>query len=66
MLNSKLMSKWHTVLGFVLLTLSAPLALAAPQIESFGVDQVNSLEPGTELEFTVEGTPKARVTLKIN
>ena len=65
MFNSKLISKWRTVLGFVWLTLSAPLALAAPQIESFGVDQVSSLEPGTELEFTVEGTPKARVSLRI-
>lgn len=60
-----LFSKWGTVFGFVLLTIFSPLAVAAPFIESFGVEQVSSLEPGTELEFTVEGTPKARVTLRI-
>lgn len=65
MLKSQLMSKWHTFFSLILLTVFSQLAVAAPRIESFGVEQVSSLEPGTELEFTVEGTPKARVSLKI-
>lgn len=65
MLNSEFASKWRAVFGFVLLTIFSPLAVGALQIERFGVEQVSSLEPGTELEFTVEGTPKARVSLRI-
>lgn len=38
---------------------------AAPQIESFRVEPVEELTPGSELVFTLEGTPKAKVTMTI-
>ena len=65
MFKSKLFSIWCSSFIVVLLALFAPVAAAAPDINSFGVDQVASLDPGTELEFTLEGTPKARVSLRI-
>lgn len=37
----------------------------APQISSFSVEPVESLTPGSELVFTLEGTPKAKVTMNI-
>ncbi|MEO6975913.1 MAG: glycine zipper 2TM domain-containing protein [Gallionella sp.] len=37
----------------------------APRIDGFNVDEVSSLRPGTELNFTVYGTPGANVTLGI-
>jgi len=40
-------------------------AVSAPRVESFNVDQVNNLAPGTELEFTLIGTPGAAVELQI-
>ena len=66
MFKSKLLSTWRAAITFVVLGVLTPLAaIAAPVIESFGVEQVTSLEPGTELEFTLEGSPKARVSLRI-
>lgn len=37
----------------------------APSIDSFTVAPVNQLSPGTELVFTLQGTPKSRATLTI-
>lgn len=52
---------------FSLLLVASPLALAAhPDIDSFDVEQVSSLDPGTELVFRIEGTPKARASLRIS
>ena len=65
MINSKLFSMWGPAFLFALLTFFASAASAAPAIDSFGVDQVTSLEPGTDLDFTLEGTPKARASLRI-
>lgn len=36
-----------------------------PQIDSFEVDTVEKLDPGTDLVFTLEGTPAAKATLRI-
>lgn len=58
----------HTIRSilFSLLLLVSPLALAKhPDIDSFDVEQVSSLDPGTELVFRIEGTPKARASLRI-
>jgi hypothetical protein len=38
---------------------------SAPQIESFSVEPIEDLTPGSELVFTLEGTPKAKVTMTI-
>ena len=40
-------------------------AAAAPQIRDFGVAQVRRVGPGSELEFTLGGTPGAAVVLQI-
>jgi len=37
----------------------------APQIQSFDVDEVRRLRPGNDLDFTVEGTPGGKATLRI-
>lgn len=51
---------------FAVLTLFSALVYAAhPDIESFDVEQVTALDPGTELNFTLEGTPKARASVRI-
>ena len=65
MFKSKLFSRWSFAFIFTTLALFAPMAAAEPEISSFGVDQVSALDPGTDLEFTLEGTPKARVSLRI-
>ena len=65
MFNSKLFTLWSAAFIFALLAIYTSVVQAAPQIDSFGVDQVSAIEPGTELEFTLEGTPKARVSLRI-
>ena len=65
MFKSKLFSTWSSTFIFALLALFAPVAGAAPDISSFGVGQVTALDPGTELEFTLEGTPRARASLRI-
>lgn len=41
------------------------IAQAAPQILSFRSEFVNDLSPGTELTFTVEGTPRTKASLTI-
>ncbi|UBF30683.1 hypothetical protein K9N68_36590 (plasmid) [Kovacikia minuta CCNUW1] len=38
---------------------------AAPQIDSFRVNPVSQLSPGTELVFTLQGTPNAQAMLTI-
>lgn len=38
----------------------------APQIDSFTVNSVDRLSPGTELVFTLEGTPNARASFTIS
>jgi hypothetical protein len=66
MFKSESFSIWGARFIFALLALFAPLAaVAAPHIDNFGVDQVSSLDAGTELDFTLEGTPKARASLRI-
>jgi len=63
----------HTLfvsLALFLGTVIAPgLAQAAPvvtpQIDSFEVDAVERLEAGTDLVFTLEGTPASKATLRI-
>jgi outer membrane lipoprotein SlyB len=38
----------------------------APTIQSFDVDEVRRLRPGNDLDFTLDGTPGGRATLRIN
>lgn len=45
---------------------TAALAQTAPRITGFEVQQVPRLAPGTELNFTVHGTPAARAVLRID
>ena len=39
---------------------------ATPRIDGFNVDEVQSLTPGTDLVFTLYGTPNGHATLHIN
>ena len=57
---------WRAALSFVLLFVFAPAVIAAPKITGFDVDQVETLRPGTEVDFTLSGTPKARATVRIS
>ncbi|MCL5802112.1 MAG: hypothetical protein M1283_06335 [Gammaproteobacteria bacterium] len=54
---------------FVSAVIAPGLAQAAPvvkpQIDSFEVDAVERLEAGTDLVFTLEGTPDSKATLRI-
>lgn len=60
------MSRFTRSILFALFLAASPLALAAhPDINSFDVEQVSALDPGTELTFRLEGTPKARASLRI-
>lgn len=65
MLKSKSFSVWRAGFILALWALFAPMVAAAPHIDNFEVEQVGTLEPGTELEFTLEGTPRARASLRI-
>jgi outer membrane lipoprotein SlyB len=38
----------------------------APTIQSFDVDEVRRLRPGNDLDFTLDGTPGGKATLRIN
>ncbi len=38
---------------------------ASPQVDSFQVASDSGLQPGSRLQFTVEGTPHARATIRI-
>ena len=64
MFNSTL-TMWRAALTFMVLILVAPLSHAAPKITGFDVDQVTTLRPGTTVDFTLSGTPKARATVRI-
>ena len=66
-----------TLLTAIAMALAAPLAATAqaqtyrtvaqtPRITGFDVEQVAELTPGTELNFTVWGTPRAQATLQID
>lgn len=56
----------RAIISFVALFLFASFAIAAPQITGFGVDQVTTLRPGTAVDFTLSGTPKARAKVRIS
>lgn len=64
MFNSTL-TMWRAILTFMALIMFAPLSYAAPKITGFDVDQVSTLRPGTTIDFTLSGTPKARATVRI-
>ena len=61
MLNSTY-AQCRAIISFVALFLFASLAVAAPQITEFEVDQVTTLRPGTAVDFTLSGTPKSRAS----
>jgi hypothetical protein len=44
----------------------AQLQTDTPQIDSFTVNSVNQLTPGTELVFTLEGTPSSKASLTLS
>ncbi len=74
------MRQLPTLLTAIALALAAPLATSAqaqtyravaqtaqtPRITGFDVEQVSELTPGTELNFTVWGTPRAQGALQID
>ena len=39
---------------------------AAPQISNFTVDITDQLTPGSDIDFTLEGTPKGQATVRLN
>lgn len=62
-------------LPFLILLLAFGLTVAEPaaaaqgrstEIDAFFVDPPNQLSPGTELQFTVEGTPKGKASVRIS
>lgn len=73
--------RWQRALGATILAggligLTAPearaqplvpmlVAQAVPQIDTFSAEPVNDLSPGTELIFTVEGSPGSKATISI-
>ena len=63
MLNSTF-TLWRA-LSFLVLAVFASASYAAPKITGFDVDQVSTLRPGTQIDFTLSGTPKARATVRI-
>ncbi|MHB8916106.1 MAG: hypothetical protein ACYC4K_09885, partial [Thiobacillus sp.] len=65
MLNSTY-TQCRAIISFVALFLFASFAIAAPQITEFEVDQVTTLRPGTAVDFTLSGTPRARATVRIS
>lgn len=65
MLNSTY-TQCRAIISFVALFLFASFAIAAPQITEFEVDQVTTLRPGTAVDFTLSGTPKARAKVRIS
>jgi len=64
------------VAAFPLLSVTVPVpaqaqnhpraAAIAPRIEAFNVDEVRRLEPGTELNFDLYGTPGGNATVRID
>jgi hypothetical protein len=45
--------------------LAQAATVVTPKIDSFGVDAVDKLDPGTDLVFTLQGTPASEATLRI-
>ena len=41
-------------------------ARSAPQISNFTVDMTDQLTPGSDIDFTLEGTPKGQATVRLN
>ena len=66
MLNTTYYQKCRALISSMALFLFASLAFAAPQITEFEVDQVTTLRPGTAIDFTLSGTPKARASIRIS
>lgn len=52
-------------LAFVPLTAQA-VSQSKPEIDSFQVEQVEQLDPGTDLAFTLEGTPGAKASVRVS
>ena len=46
-------------------TFAQPAGPASPRVEGFDIEQVQQLTPGTDLNFTVWGTPGGTATLRI-
>lgn len=65
-LSLALMLACSTPLPALAQAASARSAIAAPRITGFDVEQATQLDPGTELNFTVWGTPSAQATLQID
>ena len=59
------------VAGFVgtlptLVTAQSINSRQAPQVSSFTVDQSDQLTPGSDIDFTLEGTPKGQASVRLN
>src|SRR5919201_3950944 len=72
MMNTCAVGRTHVpgVLALLALLLGALLTsaqvAAPPEILHFEADPVDALEPGTELSFRLEGTPRAQATVSIS
>lgn len=73
----KLNSRFTRVLTFMLMlgtvsltpqlsTAKQPNASFAPQITNLSIDTSDALTPGSDINFTLEGTPKAQATVRLS
>lgn len=44
---------------------NAPVAAAGPRVDRFALAPVDRLDPGTELQFALEGTPRAQASIQV-
>lgn len=51
--------------SFAMLAANTTAAGAAPRVERFTLAPVDRLEPGTELKFSLEGTPRAQAAIQV-
>ena len=53
--------------SFAMLEANTPSAArpAGPRVDRFALDPVDRVEPGTELKFSLEGTPGAKATIQV-
>ncbi len=51
--------------SFAMLAANTVTPAAAPKVERFTLAPVDRLEPGTELKFSLQGTPRAQVSIQV-
>ena len=51
--------------SFAMLAANTTAAAPAPRVDRFTLAPVDRLDPGTELKFSLEGTPRAQVSIQV-